>query len=112
MGIQRRTITDKGGDDKEMGKLIDADKLKAHYSWWKDGTREMTMGEAKDIFDEIVDMQPTAGKQGRWYDVSNYLGTGKAMYVCSECAAGSSREDPYCWHCGARMDGGKDDADK
>ena len=42
-----------------MGRLIDAEKLKAHYSWWKDGTREMTMGEAKDIFDDIVDLQPT-----------------------------------------------------
>lgn len=40
-------------------RLIDADKLKAHYSWWKDATGEMTMGEAKDIFDEIVALQQT-----------------------------------------------------
>ena len=37
-------------------RLIDADKLKNHYSWWKEGgCRE------KDaiIFDQIVDCQPT-----------------------------------------------------
>ena len=43
-------------------------------------------------------------KHGHWYDVSNYLGTGRRMYVCSSCGAGSSREDPYCWHCGSKMD--------
>lgn len=43
-----------------MGKrYIDADKLKAHYSWWKGGTREMTMDEAKNDFDTIIDLQPT-----------------------------------------------------
>lgn len=40
-------------------KLIDADKLKAHYAWWKGGSREMTMDEAKSDFDTIVDLQPT-----------------------------------------------------
>lgn len=32
-------------------RLIDADKLKKHYSWWNN--------ENKEIFDAIVDMQPT-----------------------------------------------------
>ena len=35
-------------------RLIDADKLKAHYAWWKGGTREMTMDEAKSDFDCII----------------------------------------------------------
>ena len=42
-----------------MSRLIDADKLKAHYAWWKGGTREMTMDEAKSDFDTIIDLQPT-----------------------------------------------------
>ena len=42
-----------------MSRLIDADKLKAHYSWWEGGTREMTMDEAKSDFDTIIDLQPT-----------------------------------------------------
>lgn len=36
-----------------MGKkYIDAEKLKRHYAWWDD--------EAKKIFDEIIDLQPSA----------------------------------------------------
>ena len=31
--------------------LIDADKLKAHYAWWND--------ENKELFDEIVNQQPS-----------------------------------------------------
>ena len=42
-----------------MGRLIDADRLKAHYCWWSGGTKEMTIDEAKKIFDTIIDVQPT-----------------------------------------------------
>lgn len=41
-----------------MARLIDADKLKAHYSWWKGGTGTMTYDEAKETFDTIIDLQP------------------------------------------------------
>lgn len=33
-------------------RLIDADKLKQHYSWWDDDER-------RTLFDQIVDAQPT-----------------------------------------------------
>ena len=40
-------------------RLIDADKLKQHYAWWND--------ENKELFDTIVDMQPTVEPAGlRW----------------------------------------------
>lgn len=105
-----------------MGRLIDADKLKAHYSWWKDGTREMTMGEAKDIFDDIVDLQPTAEKHGHW--VEENTRTHSMQFKCSECGRiayypqNHHSTEPkrcgyaYCPNCGARMDGGEDDADE
>ena len=32
-------------------RLIDADKLKQHYAWWND--------ESKELLDAIVDIQPT-----------------------------------------------------
>jgi hypothetical protein len=35
-----------------MGRLIDVDVLKKHYAWWNN--------EEKEIFDAIVDAQPTA----------------------------------------------------
>ena len=43
-----------GKDGKQM-RLIDADKLKAHYAWWNDDKRE--------LFDQIVDAQPTVEQQ-------------------------------------------------
>ena len=40
---------------------------------------------------------------------------GNFMYSCSCCGAGeihSKKMDvPYCWHCGARMDGEQDETD-
>lgn len=39
-----------------MGRLIDADVLKAHYAWWGD---TVSGKERKELFDEIVDLQPT-----------------------------------------------------
>jgi hypothetical protein len=35
-----------------MSRLIDAEVLKKHYSWWNN--------EEKELFDAIVDAQPTA----------------------------------------------------
>lgn len=90
-------------------RLIDADKLKAHYAWWKGGTREMTMDEAKNDFDTIIDLQPTVDpiKHGYWKWNKQY-GT-----ECSECGTAmfeivgapyTTFEPNYCPNCGARMD--------
>ena len=89
-------------------RLIDADKLKAHYAWWKDGKREMTMDEAKSDFDTIIDLQPTTEaepKHGRWINAEYkpYEAT------CSVCGVRQRLErDNYCPNCGARMDGGEE----
>lgn len=39
------------------GRIIDANKLKNHYSWWGDCGEDGA--ERKQIFDTIVDLQPT-----------------------------------------------------
>ena len=49
-----------------------------------------------------VDVEPV--RHGHWYDEPNYLGTSRTMYFCSYCGSASWREDPYCWHCGSKMD--------
>lgn len=54
-------------------RLIYADKLKKHYAWWKGGTREMTMDEAKSDFDTIVDLQPTVELKPIVIDGEEYL---------------------------------------
>ena len=80
--------------------LIDADELKKHYSWWRD--------EYKDIFDDIIDQQPTVEerKKGKWI-----LDDKSGRYRCSECLSVASRDDhgaealsDYCGVCGARME--------
>lgn len=78
-------------------RLIDADALKRHYAWWKDGTREMTMDEAKSDFDTIIDLQPTIKpKHGRWV-IQN------GRWHCSECGM-KGYKYPYCPNCGAKME--------
>ena len=82
------------------GRLIDADKLKAHYAWWKGGTREMTMDEAKSDFDTIIDLQQTVEpvKHGRWINKDD------KVFECSHCGNLEMLMSSYCRHCGAKMD--------
>lgn len=114
-------------------RLIDADRLKAHYCWWSGGSKEMTIDEAKKTFDTIVDVQPTVDavptefhdkcmeieiekrfelelkeKHGHWI--------GENGWVCSECGYRIanwkfSSEYLYCPNCGAKMDEEEEDAD-
>ena len=52
-----------------MGRLIDADALKNHYAWWEGGTKENTLDESRKIFDDIIDVQPTAKPE--WISVED-----------------------------------------
>ena len=77
-------------------RLIDADKLKAHYAWWND--------EQKEIFDSIIDQQPTVDteKRGHWERVQTAYT--QPTGVCSECGSIQIMTF-YCPNCGALMDG-------
>ena len=113
-------------------RIIDADKLKAHYAWWKGGSREMTMDEAKSDFDTIIDLQPTVELKPIVIDGEEYLtgadynaylkgyADGKAEpkhgrwiknppteaweYHCSLCGTQEDYKENYCRNCGAKMD--------
>ena len=83
-------------------RLIDADKLKEHYSWWEDFDN---LKEQKRDFDTIVDLQPTVEaepKHGRWIKCGDVYSDGD--YKCSECHKREWDETDYCPNCGARMD--------
>ena len=83
-------------------RLIDADKLKSHYSWWNN--------EEQRLFDEIVDAQPAVEPvvHGKWIPVTNGRG-GSECNLCHAYApsyqSGAEYNSPYCPHCGAKMDG-------
>lgn len=98
-----------------MSRYIDADKLKEHYMWWgggftancKDGQKEV-----KKIFDEIIDLQPTAdvreNVKGEWaeeYDDDAAIFF-KRRWVCSACGDYQTYGKPkFCPNCGADMRG-------
>lgn len=85
--------------------LISRNKLKKHYAWWRQTENGRKMA---DLFDEIVDAQPTADvverKKGKWVGVK--VGNGTTRYTCSECGQSyecDSREAwdfIYCPKCG------------
>lgn len=52
-------------------RLIDADKLKQHYAWWND--------ERKELFDTIVDIQPTVEPKNAGY-IELPCGIGDTVY--------------------------------
>lgn len=56
-------------------RLIDADKLKQHYAWRND--------ENKELFDTIVDIQPTVEPE-------------KAGYIELPCGIGDAMEETPC----------------
>lgn len=78
-----------------MDKIINADKLKRHYSWWKNGTDVMTLDEAMNIFNQIIDVQPqviiadeSIQSEATWIPCAT-----SEHYKCSNC---NSRA-PYYW---------------
>ena len=89
-------------------RLIDADKLKAHYSWWDN--------EEKKVFDDIVDVQPTVERpKGHWVNKKgepvpfDKEGLPARSCWCSECGDWLGASDEYgvkgnfCPNCGADM---------
>ena len=87
-------------------RLIDADKLKQHYAWWND--------ENKELFDAIVDIQPTVepqeAKRGKMNVYKPRRMNRNATYKCSVCGKLCSSyyndvgEWKYCPHCGAKLE--------
>ena len=91
-------------------RTIDAEALKAHYAWWKSGTRKYSLEGMRVIFDSIIDEQPTIDpvKHGKWTweSVPTIDNLHKYHQVrCSVCGERFISEVNYCPNCGARMDG-------
>lgn len=88
--------------------LISSEKLKAHYGWL-DKDSQLT---PKD-FDDIVDVQPVVDAvevvHGHWIYEKELDVDRNRQARCSVCGAGDLQSPsvtvPYCWKCGARMDG-------
>ena len=67
------------------------------------------------LFTDVLDALPAEDvverKVGKWIKVSDVsrFSPDKAEYRCSVCLANEehaeSADVPYCWHCGAKMEG-------
>ncbi len=100
-----------------MTDLIDRRKIKARFEPWLkvQGYSEGELNMLKAVLYEITVM-PSAERHGHWVlcedqnqdDVDN----GNYLYVCSNCnysdVHAKTVDVPFCWHCGARMDGEHD----
>lgn len=91
-----------------MARYIDADKLKWHYSWWKNTTNNEMRERARD-FDAIIDIQPTIEAtpvvHARWI---KERGAYESYCKCSKCdylGLSSTINSHYCPNCGSKMDG-------
>lgn len=57
------------------------------------------MAEVEELINDAPVIYPV--KHGKWIDSSN-------GWMCTCCEMDTSKEWNYCPHCGAKMDGGKD----
>ena len=72
-------------------RLIDADKLKQHYAWWND--------ENKELFDTIVDMQPTVEPESAETLARLYGGNKVIKTATAKC----SPADKFSFETGAKI---------
>ena len=91
-------------------RLIDADKLKEHYAWWGDEYSTDDSKKQKELFDVIVDLQPTADerKHGEWRPIQIGKWHGLECSVCKvsrdvPCGNNGIPQWKYCPECGAKM---------
>lgn len=87
-----------------MSRQIDADKLKKHYAWWRETENGRKMA---DIFDEIVDAQPTADvvEVVRCKECVHHTNAPKTTDVWCERVDGLLPKD---WFCADGETGGTD----
>ena len=78
-----------------MARYIDADKLKAHYSWWE---CTESGNEQKKVFDTIIDLQPTADvvEVVRCKDCVHHKNAPKTTDVWCERVDGLLPENWFC----------------
>lgn len=119
-------------------RLVDADKLKEDMiRGCRRIGKEMGVVLPTSAFVNIIDKAPTIEytfeeafqktvceqelycpkrPHGRWIEEPvpiGLIGRGNGQYRCSNCQHGDihakTQEVPYCWYCGAKMDGGAEE---
>ena len=96
-------------------RLIDAEDIPYTMLYkenWMKGTGEEAQGAWKRDIDKMPTIDAVPVKHGKWIECHEEE-NGNFLFECSVCHKGDIHakevEVSYCWNCGAKMDGGKDD---
>ena len=80
--------------------------------------RSYSLGFSEGV-KQAVDAMTKERPQGKWIEETvpvALVGRGNGQYRCSNCQHGDvhakTQEVPFCWYCGAKMDGKEVDNDK
>lgn len=82
-------------------RLIDAEKLKYHYSWWGQ------INPIKELFDAIIDQQPTVDAEivKHGYIIVHNGFEDDYYEMCSICGSKDvCLGNKYCPNCGTKLD--------
>lgn len=94
-------------DDRKKVRLIDANEYPCNTCGISYCYKNCDKFNA--WFEKTVDAVEVV--HGRWISNGELDEDGNGQYHCSVCFAGEKHnpivEVPYCWKCGAKMDGGK-----
>ena len=92
-----------------MARYIDADKI----TYYLHTCENAPMEGVEVTFKSDINRVPTADvvevKHGEWIEITKDIGKGRTLthYKCSLCGVHINDKSNYCYHCGAKMDGGK-----
>ena len=89
-------------------RLIDADALKEKLYIESDNLNSVVT--EKEI-DEMPTVEAVPVVRGEWRKQTEWDEDDNAIFECTNCLHGDVQAKgtvvPYCWHCGAKMDGKK-----
>jgi hypothetical protein len=98
-----------------MPELIDRHALlKNVYDNPPEKARMTTAEWCRKCIYEAPTIEAEPVRHGRWIEETEPDENGNVVTMCNQCyhtdEHGVNMKIPYCWYCGARMDGGADDA--
>ena len=94
--------------DKREVRLIDANALFNAFEsvgWFDNADREL----AEDLILSAHTIDAVPVVHSYWEDKEMQPNGVVCKWICSACGKNSLKDSSYCPHCGAKMDGGKDD---
>lgn len=98
-----------------MNAVADIRNILEHMDTVTDNEINMVKRAVERILAGLPTVDAVPVVHGYWIDTGKSDDAGNSFYMCSVCGCGDYHypivEVPYCWKCGARMDGNRKDDD-